>query len=136
MPTVDISAFASLLFEIAVGCTATPPIGAAGGPPFPAAVPVFISRVTEDGRSPESACRLSFAEIVARLKANRFKIIADVDSDEVSAFASRLKSLEQAVEGEETKVLQILLSRDQANNLVFLRSRSRFSSTLQFFLFY
>jgi serine/threonine protein kinase len=29
-PTVDISAFASLLFEIAVGGTGTPPIGAAG----------------------------------------------------------------------------------------------------------
>jgi serine/threonine protein kinase len=30
-PTADVSAFASLLFEIAVGGTATPPIGAAGG---------------------------------------------------------------------------------------------------------
>jgi hypothetical protein len=40
----------------------------------------------EDGRLPESACRLSFAEIVAWLKANRFEIMASVDSDDVSAF--------------------------------------------------
>jgi hypothetical protein len=49
-PTVDVCAFASLLFEIAVDGTATPPSGAAGGPPFPAAVPVFVSRMIEDGR--------------------------------------------------------------------------------------
>jgi hypothetical protein len=37
----------------------------------------------EDGRSPESARRLSFVEIVTRLKANRFEILAGVDFDEV-----------------------------------------------------
>jgi serine/threonine protein kinase len=51
-PTADVSSFASLLFEIAVSSTATPPIGAAGGPPFPAAVPAFVSRMIEDGQSP------------------------------------------------------------------------------------
>jgi serine/threonine protein kinase len=95
-PTADISAFASLLFEIAVGGTATPPISSAGGPPFPAAVPAFVSRIIEDGRSPESAHRLSFTEIVAQLKANRFEIMVGVDSDEVSAFVSRVESSEQA----------------------------------------
>jgi hypothetical protein len=97
-PTADTSAFASLLFEIAVGGTATPPIGAVGGPPFPAAVPAFVSRMIEDGRSPISARRLSFAKIVESLKENRFEIIAGVDSDEVSAFVSRVESSEQAGE--------------------------------------
>jgi serine/threonine protein kinase len=99
-PTADVPAFASLLFEIAVGGTATPPIGAAGGPPFPAAVPTFVSLMIEDGRSPESARCLSSAEIVARLKANRFEIMAGVDSDQVSAFVSLVESSEQAGERE------------------------------------
>jgi hypothetical protein len=92
-PTADVSAFASLLFEIAVGGTATPPIAAVGGPPFPATVPAFVSRMIEDEGSPESVRRLSFVDIVARLKENCFEIMAGVDSDEVSAFVSRVKSL-------------------------------------------
>jgi serine/threonine protein kinase len=103
-PTADVSAFASLLFEIAVGGTgtgtATPPIGGAGGLPFPAAIPAFVSLMIKDGGSPESARRLSFAEIVAELKANRFEIMAGVDSDEVSAFVSRVESSEQGPERE------------------------------------
>jgi hypothetical protein len=95
-----VCAFQSLLFEIAVGCSATPPIGAAGIPPLLSAVPALVLRMIEDGGSPESARRLSFAEIVARLKANRFAIMAGVDSAEVSAFVSRLESLEQAGERE------------------------------------
>jgi serine/threonine protein kinase len=99
-PTADVSAFASILFEIAVGAPAAPPIGAVGGPPFPASVPAFVSRMVKDGRSPESASRLSFAEIVECLKENRFEIMAGVDSDEVSAFVSRVESSEQARERE------------------------------------
>jgi serine/threonine protein kinase len=95
-PTADVSAFASLLFEIAVSSTTTPPISAARGPPFPASVPAFVSRMIESGGSPESAGRLSFAELVARLKENRFEIIAGVDSEEVSAFVRRVESSEQA----------------------------------------
>jgi hypothetical protein len=95
MPTADVSAFASLLSKIAVGRHATPPIGAAGVPPFPAAVPAFVSRMIQDGRSPEPARRLSFAEIVARVKASRFEIMGGVDSDAVSAFVSRVESSEQ-----------------------------------------
>jgi hypothetical protein len=52
----------------------------------------------EDGRTPESARYLSLAEIVARLRENRFQIMAGVDSDEVSAFVSRIKSSEEAGE--------------------------------------
>jgi hypothetical protein len=59
----------------------------------------------EDERSPESARRLSFVDIVNRLKANRFQITAGVDSDEVSAFVSRVESSEQAGERQYTKPL-------------------------------
>jgi serine/threonine protein kinase len=96
--TVDVYAFVSLLCEIAVGGTATPPIGAAGGPPLPAAVPAFVWRMIEDGRSPESVRCLSFIGIVNRLKETRFQITPGVDSDEVSAFISSVGSLEQARE--------------------------------------
>jgi hypothetical protein len=99
-PTVDGSAFASLLFEVAVGGTATPPSGAVVSPLFPAAVPAFVSRMFEDGRSSESARRRSFVEIVARLKEKRFEIMTGVDYDEVSTFVSQFESSEQAGERE------------------------------------
>jgi hypothetical protein len=50
----------------------------------------------EDGRSPESQRRPSFADIVARLKENRFQIMAGVDSEEVSAFVSWVELAEQS----------------------------------------
>jgi serine/threonine protein kinase len=99
-PTADVSAFMSLLCEIAVGNSTAPPIGAAGGPPLHAAVQPFVWRLIEDGRSHESARHLSFTEIVAGLKANRFEIMAGVDSDEVSTFVSWVESLEQLGETE------------------------------------
>jgi hypothetical protein len=97
-PTADVCAFASLFLNIAVDGTATPSIGRAGCQPLPAAVPAFVSRIIEDGRSPESARSLSFVDIVARLKENRFQNIPSVDSDEVSAFVSWVESQEQAGE--------------------------------------
>jgi ribosomal protein L6P/L9E len=63
---------------------------------LPARVPEFVSRIIEDGRSRESQCRLSFVDIVERLKENRFAIVAGVDSEEVSAFAARVESAEQS----------------------------------------
>jgi hypothetical protein len=95
-PTADICAFASPLFENAVGGTAAPAIGPARGLPPPATVPAFVSRMIEDGRSLESARRLSFTPIVARLKANRFEPMAGVNSDKVSAFVRQVESSEQA----------------------------------------
>jgi serine/threonine protein kinase len=83
-PTAEVSAFASLLLEI----------GAVG------AVPAFVPRLIEDVRLPKSRGSLSFVEIVARLKANRFKIMAGVDSDEVSEFISCIESSEQGGERE------------------------------------
>jgi hypothetical protein len=91
-PTANVCVFASLLFEIAVSRPSTPPIGAVG------AVPAFVSGLIEDGRLPKSRGCLSFVEIVALLKANRFEIMAGVDSDEVSEFVSRIESSEQAKE--------------------------------------
>jgi hypothetical protein len=91
-PTADVCAPASLLFEIAVGRAAIPPIGAAGALPIPAGVPVFVPRMIEDGRSPESQHRLSFLDIIERLKRNRFAIVAGVDLEEVSAFVARAES--------------------------------------------
>jgi hypothetical protein len=96
-PTADVSAFASLLFEIAVRGTVTPAIGAAVGASFPAPVPAFVSRIIEQGRSPKLNGGLWFAKIVAWLEENRFKIMAGVDSDEVSAFVGRVKSFEQSL---------------------------------------
>jgi hypothetical protein len=88
-PTADVSAFVSLLCEIARRAPVTPPIGAADGPPLPAAVRAFVWRMIEDRRSPESVRR--------RLKENHFEITTGVDSDEVSAFVSWAESLEQAM---------------------------------------
>jgi hypothetical protein len=65
---------------MAVGWPSTPPIGAVD------AVPTFVSWLIEDGKLSKSRGGLSFVEIVACLKANRFEIMAGVDSDEVSAF--------------------------------------------------
>jgi serine/threonine protein kinase len=97
-PTADVSAFVSLLCEIVVGSYTAPPIGAAGSPPLSAAVPAFVWRMIEDGRSPKSVRRLSFVDIVNHVKENGFQITAGVDSDEVSAFVSWVESLEQAKE--------------------------------------
>jgi serine/threonine protein kinase len=78
-PTADVSAFASLLFEIAVDRCSGPLAqiewrNKSWIIPLPAAVPGFVSRMIEDGRSPKSNGGLSFAEIVTRLKANRFSV--------------------------------------------------------------
>jgi serine/threonine protein kinase len=94
-PAADVSAFAALLSEIAVG--------AAGGPAVPPGVPEFVSRTIEEGQSPGSQPRLSFVGIVARPKENRFQIMAGVDSEEVSAFVRGVELAEQSGKWEETQ---------------------------------
>jgi serine/threonine protein kinase len=89
-PTADVWAFASLLSEIAIGAARALPV------PVPARVPLFFLRMITDGRLPESRCRLSFADILGRLKVIRFEIVAGVDSEEVSAFVARVESAEQS----------------------------------------
>jgi serine/threonine protein kinase len=89
-PTADVCAFASLLSEIAIGAAAESAV--------PGCVPTFVSRMIEDSQSPESRSRVSFADVVERLKQNRFEILAGVDSEEVSAFVSRVESAERSGE--------------------------------------
>jgi hypothetical protein len=97
-PTADVWAFASLLSEIAIGAARSLPVPVPFPVPagVPAGVPLFVSQMIEDGRLPESQCRLSFVDIVERLKENRFGIVAGVDSEEVSAFVARVESAEQS----------------------------------------
>jgi serine/threonine protein kinase len=64
-PAADVSAFVSLLVEIA--------IGPSGGSRVSVAVPEFAKWMIEDGRS--------FVDIVERLKENRFQIMAGVDCE-------------------------------------------------------
>jgi hypothetical protein len=59
-PTADVWVFASLLSEIAIGAAGALPVPF----PVPAGVPLFVSRMIEDVRLPESQWRLSFIEIV------------------------------------------------------------------------
>jgi hypothetical protein len=80
-PAADVSAFASLLVEIA--------IGASGGSGVSAAVPEFVSRQIEYWRS------LVDIDIVDRLKAHDFEIMAGVDCDEVSTFVTLVELAEQ-----------------------------------------
>jgi hypothetical protein len=93
---VDVSAFASLLFEIVVGHAPTFPMAAAGESRPSVGVPDFIQRIIEDGRLPESNSSVSFATIVQDLKANRFEIMPGVDSEEVSGFVNWVESAEQS----------------------------------------
>jgi hypothetical protein len=51
----------------------------------------------EEGRSTESERRLSFADITAPLKENRFKITPGVDFKEVLAFINSVQSTEDGV---------------------------------------
>jgi serine/threonine protein kinase len=89
-PKADVLAFVSLLSEITISSSGA---GSIGSPPC--SVPDFVLEIINDGRSCDSADCLSFVDIVNRLKANAFQIIAGVDSDEVSAFVAEVEFAEQ-----------------------------------------
>jgi hypothetical protein len=61
--TVDISRFASLLFEIAVDRTASYLNGSMKDPPLCSSIAGFFSQIIEDGSSPKSYHQLSIIEI-------------------------------------------------------------------------
>jgi hypothetical protein len=89
-PQADVSAFAMLLFEIVAGGSSPPSRAATadGEVIVPPGVPSFVSEIIEGGLRPNAGEELSFIAIFERLQANGFRIVAGVDSDEVSAFGS------------------------------------------------
>jgi hypothetical protein len=87
-PKMDISAFASILFEIVVGEPAN------GKGYIPTNIPHFVSEMIETGLSSES--RYSFHDIFKILKKNNFQIEDGVDSSEVFAFISWVESAGQS----------------------------------------
>jgi hypothetical protein len=84
----DVHAFASILFEIVVGGSAT------GETPIPSWIPPFVSQIIELKFMPPSEIRCSFHDIFETLKENEFRIEDDVDSAEVSAFVNWVESVE------------------------------------------
>jgi hypothetical protein len=66
LPTANVSGFAPLLFAIV----------RANSSPLRGAVQVFVSRMIEEEQSPKSRGGLSSGNSVARMKANRFQIMA------------------------------------------------------------
>jgi hypothetical protein len=97
-PQADVSAFAMLLFEIVTGRASPPPSAAraAGEVILPPGIPGFVSEIIEGGLRPIAEEELSFIAIFETLEANGFRIVAGVDSDEVSAFVSRVESAAQS----------------------------------------
>jgi hypothetical protein len=105
-PQADVSAFARLLFEIVAGCSSPPPPSRAATADedgdgdweviVPPDVPSFVSEIIEGGLRPIAGKELSFIAIIETLKANDFRIVAGVDSDEVSAFVSGVESAAQS----------------------------------------
>jgi serine/threonine protein kinase len=101
-PRADVSAFAMLLFEIVAGRPwPSPPPSAAQADAevsLPPDVPGFVSEMIETGPRLKAGQELSFIDIIEILKRNAFRIMAGVDSDEVSAFVSGVESAAQSGE--------------------------------------
>jgi uncharacterized protein (DUF362 family) len=92
-PAADVCAFGYLLFLIAI-CRPTTHPGVT--PPIPG----FVSAIIEEGQSPLSAAKPSFADISQSLQANGFAILAGIDSAEVCAFVDLIESSEQGAKRE------------------------------------
>jgi serine/threonine protein kinase len=88
-PERNIEAFGSILFELMFG---RPPQSEVS---IPMGIPKFVSGIIRTGLSPLSRTSSSFNTILEILKQNKFKIVDDVDSAEVSAFVSWVESAEQ-----------------------------------------
>jgi hypothetical protein len=91
-----------LLFEIVAGCSSPPSRAATanGEVIVPPGVPAFVSAISEGGLRPRARRELSFIDIFETLEANSFRIVAGVDSDEVSAFVRRVESAAQSGESD------------------------------------
>jgi hypothetical protein len=105
-PWRDVSAFAMLLFEIVTGhpWPSPPPSSATadvdGKVILPPDVPEFVSEIIDGCQRRKGRGGPSFIGIFETLKENGFRIVAGVDSDEVSAFVSRVESAGQSDESE------------------------------------
>jgi serine/threonine protein kinase len=97
-PQADVSAFAMLLFEIVTGRPWPPPSAGKADSEviLPPDVPGFVSEMIEGGLRPIARKKLSFIALFETVKANHFRIVSGVDSDEVSAFVSRVESAGQS----------------------------------------
>jgi hypothetical protein len=78
-PAADVKAFAELLSQIVIGVSAKE-MGCSLSPP------PFVLNIIERGQSLDSHATLSFVDIFEALKDNGFRILAGVDSEEVSNF--------------------------------------------------
>jgi serine/threonine protein kinase len=87
-PTVDVSGFVSLLSEIVIGNPASFPICSTADSSVRLAIPLFIRQIIHDAQLTKSQRLLSFVDIVDRLKKNDFKIMPNVDSEEVFRFVT------------------------------------------------
>jgi hypothetical protein len=94
VPRLDVSAFAVLLFEIAVGGRMPETNIEKGEITFPAGVPGFVSEIIKEGLWLGLNKKRSFVDIIEILKKNKFRIMAGVDSEEVSDFVNWVESTE------------------------------------------
>jgi hypothetical protein len=101
-PQTDVSAFAMLLFEIVAGHPLPSPRAtkAHGQVILPPDVPEFVSAIIEEGPRLRARMEPSFIGIFRTWKEDALQILAGVDSDDVSAFVSRVESAEQSGESE------------------------------------
>jgi serine/threonine protein kinase len=105
-PRADVSAFAMLLFAIVSdgpSPSSPPSVAKAKGDwevILPPDVPEFVTKIIEGRLRPWTGEELSFIAIFETLKGNDFRILAGVDSDEVSAFVSCVESGAQSCESE------------------------------------
>jgi serine/threonine protein kinase len=95
-PRCDVSAFAFLLFEILVGRPVTELSVTCGDVVLPTDVPEFVSEMIEKELSPNSDGKRSFIDIFESLEGGGFRILADVDSEDVAEFVNRVQLAEQS----------------------------------------
>jgi hypothetical protein len=99
-PRADVSAFAMLLCKIVAGRPSPEPNVEGSEVILPPDVPGFVSEIIEGGLRPIPGGELSFIGIFETLEANAFRIVAGVDSNEVSAFVSGVESAAQCSKSE------------------------------------
>jgi hypothetical protein len=90
-PDADVRGFAELLSKIVIG-------GSSEERRNSQCIPVFVLKMVEQGQSSDSKAIVSFAEIFDTLKGEKFKILKEVDSNEVFNFVSWIEFSERLTE--------------------------------------